>query len=57
MFAAVRYPLFGALALATATFIGYGHWFPRLYQRAGLARLEWVLRIGIVVVPMPPHSV
>jgi len=52
LFAAARYPLFGALALATATFIGYGHWFPRLRPRQGLARLEWVLRIGIVVVPI-----
>lgn len=60
LFAAARYPLFGALALATATFIGYGHWFPRLRTRHGVERLEWILRIGIVVIPilmLQPHAV
>jgi hypothetical protein len=51
LFAAAMHPLFGALSLATATFIGYGHWFPRLRPRQGLERLEWILRIGIVALP------
>jgi hypothetical protein len=51
LFAAARQPAFGALALASATFIGYGHWFPRLNPRRGLAKLEWVIRITIVVLP------
>lgn len=50
-FAAAREPALGALALAVATFIGYGHWFPRLNPRQGLEKLEWLMRISIVAVP------